>query len=91
MTVALPLKARLLRPLARVVLAAERLWRGLWPAQVFVGFYLAIVGFGLLSDAGWIVRQPFEEPHRVRAGIGERVVDVEPTRRGPRIGTASEN
>lgn len=56
MTVALPLKARLLRPLARVVLAAERLWRGLWPAQVFVGFYLAIVGFGLLSDAGWIVR-----------------------------------
>ncbi len=51
-----PLKARVLRPAARALIAAERLWRDFWPGQACIAAYLAAAGFGLLADVGWPVR-----------------------------------
>lgn len=52
----LPLKARLLRPVARGLMALERIWRGLWPSQAFVAVYLALAFSGLLGDIPWYLR-----------------------------------
>jgi hypothetical protein len=52
----LPLKAKLLRFAARGLIAAERLWRGLWPAQGFIAGYAALAFSGALGDAHWLIR-----------------------------------
>lgn len=52
----LPLKAKLLRFAARGLIAAERLWLGLWPAQGFVAGYAALAVSGALGDAHWLIR-----------------------------------
>lgn len=52
----LPLKAKLLRFAARGLIATERLWRGLWPAQGFVAGYVALAFSGALGDAHWLIR-----------------------------------
>ena len=52
----LPLKAKLLRFAARGLIAAERLWRGLWPAQGFIAGYAALAFSGALDDAHWLIR-----------------------------------
>ncbi|MEQ9125398.1 MAG: DUF4175 family protein, partial [Alphaproteobacteria bacterium] len=56
MAVTLPLKARLLRPVARTLIAMERLWRAFWPGQVFVALWLAFAAFGLLAEVDWGAR-----------------------------------
>jgi uncharacterized protein (TIGR02302 family) len=52
----LPLKAKLLRFAARGLIAAERLWRGFWPAQGFAAGYAALAFSGALGDAHWLIR-----------------------------------
>jgi uncharacterized protein (TIGR02302 family) len=46
----------MLRMAARGLIAAERLWRGLWPAQGFLAAYAALAFSGVLGDAHWVIR-----------------------------------